>query len=115
MAEGVLKIKITDEIIQNEILPKDEFENQAQAITAIFKWAVPHWDWARNLKIGAIKMHPDMASKFIGRIDALFPTKKMETAMQWVNFGPSARDRIEMYVLEINFSLIDYSLEKEEM
>ena len=112
MAEGKINIVITEDILKNQILPEGELEGPDYCISAIFEWAVPHWDWVEgSIGIGAVKVSRKLAEKFIGRIDELFPKRKMDTGMLWVNYGPSARERLQEWEIEIDFSKINYKKE----
>ena len=53
--EGKLIIGLNEKQIK-EILPENELNDVSQAISELMIWAIPHWEWVRSVKVGAVNV-----------------------------------------------------------
>ncbi len=104
---GKLLVELTQKKIE-EILPIGEIENVSEGIISIAKWAVPHWDWAESVKIGAVQVNRPTVEFIIGRLVELFPNNKQEVMNMWLNYGLSVNTDIPNWSCLIDFCRIYY-------
>jgi hypothetical protein len=108
MAEGIIMGRMDKDLIDHSILAKGEVDNASHGIILLNQWAVPHFDWATTIKIGAVKVSKTTAEYLIGRLKELLPDEKQEVMMIWLNYGWSVQDGMPDWKCRIDFSKIVY-------
>ncbi len=99
---------LTKTIIDNHILVKSEIENSAHGILSLNKWAIPHWDCAKQTKIGSIKISKTTAEYIINRLIKICPEENQKIQLIWLNYGWSIDNTIPEWSYKINFTKIEY-------
>jgi len=97
---GISEQDIKD-IISDEITTTD-------AMLAIYKWAVPHWEWVERIKIGAVQISIKTGEYIIDEIAAIDPKNKAKFLLLWMNQGPSIGEDMSDWRIQINMDKIDY-------
>lgn len=100
-----ITIKLTEETIEKSMGSNSE----ESPIISLFRIVVPHFDYTKNIRIGAVKISENTAH-FI--IDCLRKTEGgVSAVMTWVNVGFSVDKEMSDWKAKINMDLIEYEEE----
>ncbi len=108
MAEGIIMGRMDKDLIDHGILAEGEVDNASHGIILLNQWAIPHFDWAIIVRIGAVKVSKTTSEYLIGRLKELLPDQTREVMMLWLNYGWSIKEDMPDWQCWIDFSKIDY-------